>query len=377
MKKTTWSRVATLGFASIIFSAGCANLMEPSAKVTATGGANIGEATLESYNGPKARIAIAKFEIKAAKALGTIGDGMADMLGTALFQSNRYIVLERSSLSHVLAEQDLGASGRVRKETATKTGDIEGAELLVVGTVTEFEPGNAGMDAGASSSLWGTLGSFGGLPGMIVGSVFGAVAGSFQSSHVAIDLRIIDARTSRVVGATSVEGKATDIAGLGSLAGPVLGVGLSGYARTPMEKAIRIAIEAGVKFIVGKTPVNYFHFDESGKAMSNAPAVIPTVSPSLSPPLPPPPPPPINTPSAPSPAPPLNTPSITVDIITVYIKTQSANLRAEPGMTGKVIAVLKKGSQLTVLEKANDWYRVRTESSKVGYVGVSVTASRP
>lgn len=362
MKKSVLNRIAILGLAGIVLNIWCAGMMEPTANVTSTGGPDISQATLEQYNGPKARIAVTKFEVKAAKALGTVGDGMADMLSTALFQSNRYIVLERSSLSHVLAEQDLGASGRVRKETATKTGDIEGAELLVVGMVTEFEPGTSGASAGAQ--LGSTLGSFGGVWGVVAGSVIGAVGGSYQTSHVAIDIRIIDARTSRVVAATSVEGKATDIAGMGSFAGPVLGVGLSGYAKTPMEKAIRIAIKAGVEFVVSKTPADYFHFDESVKTLNSLPVDTPAVSPALAPP------PPINTPSTP---PPLNVPSVTV----LYIKTGFAFLRAEPGMTGKKISVLKRGTQLTVLGKVNDWYKVRTVSGEEGYVGVSVTAAQP
>ena len=80
-----------------------------------------------------------------------IGDGMADMLTTALVNSGRYIVLERESLDTVLTEQDLGASGRIRSDTAAAIGEIEGAELLIVAAVTEFD-GNSG---GTSGSIGG------------------------------------------------------------------------------------------------------------------------------------------------------------------------------------------------------------------------------
>src|SRR6056297_2083223 len=157
---------------------------------------SIADAQADHYNGPKARIAVARFENKSADSMNwyspSIGDGMADMLTTALVNSGRYIVLERESLDTVLSEQDLGASGRIREDTAAAIGEIEGAELLVVAAVTEFD-GNTGGNAGS-------------LGGSKIGRVFGAISGGSRSAHMAIDLRVVDARTSRILAATSVEG---------------------------------------------------------------------------------------------------------------------------------------------------------------------------
>lgn len=350
----------------LTLTTGCAEMMQPTAQVTSTGGQDIQQATLEPYEGPKARMAVSRFAVKAAKAYGTIGEGLADMLATALFQSNRYIVLERQALSDVLAEQDLGASGRVRQETATKIGQIEGAELLVVGTVTEFEPGTAGAGASVGGSVGSTVGSAAGWGGSIAGYLLGTLAGSVQTSHVAIDLRIIDARTSRVVAATSVQGKATDIAGLGSLAGGNLGVGLSGYARTPMEKAVRVAIQEAVNFVVGKTPAQYYRYTE-GAQMAASPAPAPPPPPASGQPsqlvaaVP--------SPSTPPPA------SETTPIL--YVKTQFANMRGEPSTNAKVLAVLKKGMKLTVLEEKNEWYRIKLDDGKEGWVAASITSLQP
>jgi curli biogenesis system outer membrane secretion channel CsgG len=99
---------------------GCETMTTPKAKVTSGGGPSIAEAQMEPYNGPKARIAVSRFTDKTGKGwwTGQIGDGMADMLTTALFNTNRFIVLERQTLQDVLAEQDLGASGRIRQDTA-------------------------------------------------------------------------------------------------------------------------------------------------------------------------------------------------------------------------------------------------------------------
>jgi len=226
---------------------GCASLLEPQAKVTSGGGPGIQQAQQEAYDGPKARVAVSRFTDKTAKGwwTGQIGDGMAEMLTTALFNTNRYIVLERQTLQDVMAEQDLGASGRIKKETAAPIGQIEGAELLVTGAVTEFEPGSSGIGGG-----------IGGGSKSIVGGILGAI----KKSHIAIDLRVIDTRTSRLVAATTVEGTATDIGGLTGLAGGHLGGGLGGWHKQPIEKALRIAIGAAVDFIVSQTPTQYYHY---------------------------------------------------------------------------------------------------------------------
>jgi len=229
---------------------GCAamsDMTSPKAEVTSgSGGPSMQEAQMEAYDGPKARIAVSRFTDKTGKGwwTGEIGDGMADMLTTSLFNTNRYIVLERQTLQDVLAEQDLGASGRIKQETAASIGEIEGAELLITGAVTEFEPGSSGIGGG--------LGGIG-------GGVLGGVLGGLKKSHVAIDMRVIDTRTSRIVAATSVEGKATDFNLGGVLVGSHVGGGLGGYSKTPIEKAVRVALGEAVKFIASKTPAKYYH----------------------------------------------------------------------------------------------------------------------
>lgn len=217
-------------------------------------GPSIQEAQMVAYDGPKARVAVAQFTNKAASSGGSwftpaIGNGMADQLTTALFNSNRYIVLERDSLNTVLAEQNLGATGRIKKGTEARIGEIEGAELLIVGAITEF--------SGNTSGGGGVLDAFG--LGMI-----GNLAGSFKKAHMAIDIRVIDAKTSRILAATSVEGEATDVKLGGGLGGGVLSAGLGGWKNTPMEKALRICINKAVEFIASKTPKHYYRYGQGG-----------------------------------------------------------------------------------------------------------------
>jgi curli biogenesis system outer membrane secretion channel CsgG len=206
---------------SVLFALpGCA----PSATVvSSSGGPTIQQAQQEPYAGVKKRIAVKAFEFKAAGGgSGEVGRGMSDMLANSLFNTNRFIVLERENIKEVIQEQDFGATGRVKRETAAPIGEIEGAELIIRGSVTEFEPKCKG----------GAL--------LIVAA---------QQACVTINLRIVDAKTGRVVNATTVEGR-SDTAGVGLVfATNTLPIGLGGWAKTPMETAIRNCIETAVQHI--------------------------------------------------------------------------------------------------------------------------------
>jgi curli biogenesis system outer membrane secretion channel CsgG len=242
---------------SALFFLSLANSMDGlAAEVRPAGGPNIEEAQAQAYDGPKARLAVADFEDKMSSTgqyRAEYGRGMADMLATALFNTNRYIVLERQKLSYVIAEQDLGASGRVKRQSAAAIGELEGAELLVVAAVTGFDPGVSG--GGGNLGVIGSL--FGGRASS-VGSAIGSLAGGFRTAHMAIDLRLVDTKTGRVVAANSVEGSASDYSGsLGVANTPVSGA-LGGFSKTPMEKAIREVIQASVAFVVSKTPAQYY-----------------------------------------------------------------------------------------------------------------------
>ncbi len=315
MRGKTLLSLASLTF-FILVLVNCAT--GPTAKVTATGGPTIAEAQLEPYSGPKARIAVARFTDKTAKGLDQIGQGMADMLATALFHTNRFIVLEREVLQDILAEQDLATTGRVRQETAAPTGLIEGAELLVTGAVTEFEPGATGLGGG------------GGMGAYILGMV--------KAAHIAIDIRIIDTKTSRIVAATSVEGKAKDFSLGGLLLSGVSvgGVALGGYSKTPVEKAIRIALGEAVKFIVAQTPAKYFHHigDQLQREQPTS-----------------------------------DTASITSELPgQIFVIAVSANIRSGPGTEYRIIGSVKKGERLAVLGEEGDWYNVELADGKRGWI---------
>ncbi|MFX9634854.1 CsgG/HfaB family protein, partial [Acinetobacter baumannii] len=82
-------------------------------------------------------MAVADFADTAAPQ-ANIGRGMADMLADALFNTGRFIVLERARLQEITGEQDLARGNRFNAATAPPPGLLEGAQLLIRGTVTSF-----------------------------------------------------------------------------------------------------------------------------------------------------------------------------------------------------------------------------------------------
>jgi curli biogenesis system outer membrane secretion channel CsgG len=334
----------------LAFQLADAQVIAPRARGTSQGGQTIDQAQAEDAMGPKARVAVNKFTDKTAKGRGQIGDGMAEMLSNALFASNRFIVLERQSLKDVMREQDLGASGRMRQDTAAPIGELEGADLLIQGTVTEFEPGQSG--GGGAVGGW--------IPGRL-GGVVGGIAGGVKNSHVAMILKVIDTKTGRVLASEQVEGKATDIGGGFGAGHYGLAGSFGAYSKTPMEKAIRISIDEAVKLIIAKTPAEYYRPQSASQPQ-----------PAASPPPPPP------TQSAPGPAPArASSQSSGTDSRMVYVKWPTASLREGPATDQKVVAEVKKGTGLMVLEDKGQWLRVGLEDGREGWVGRGTISDVP
>ena len=186
------------------------------------------------YKGPKKRIAVLAFDVKAPGASRQVGDGLTEMAITALVGTDRFIVVERGELDEVMKEQHLGRSGAVREGTEAKAGFLLGAQLLLKGVVTEFQEKDSG----------------GGL-GAVVGKVAGGVGK--VTAKVAVDMRLIDTSTGEIIASHRAEAKtsATGIAGAMKIKGiPVAG----GFFKSrAMEKAARKAIEEVVDVVVKNT----------------------------------------------------------------------------------------------------------------------------
>ncbi len=183
------------------------------------------------YQGLKKIVAVSNFENKTSY-VGQINldSGMADQLIDALMQSGMFVVLEREMLKDVMEEQDLAATGRTAKSASARTGSITSAQILIKGTVTEFEDKSSGSGQGVN---------FGGFN-------FGMQR---SEAHVGLIIRLIDTTTGQVLDSQRVEGKA-EAGGL-AWGANVQGVnfGTEGFKKTPLGKAVQMAVDNAVVYV--------------------------------------------------------------------------------------------------------------------------------
>lgn len=91
--------------------------------------------------------------------------------------------------------------------------------------------------------------------------------------------------------------------------------------------------------------------------------------------------PPAATPAPPpvaAPAPPPPRPGALPDAPShLFIGVERANLRGGPDTKSRILAVLRRGTRLTVVAKGDHWYRVRLDNGTEGWVAESVVTSTP
>jgi curli biogenesis system outer membrane secretion channel CsgG len=121
-----------------------------------------------------------------------------DLVRQALMSTNRFKMVERTTATgDMMAEQDLGASGRVDAKTAPKIGRIKGTEYTVKATIIELNPEK---DAKSIQAVGGAMGSSGlGVAGF---GLTGKVA------FVRLNVRVIRTETSEIVADQTVDGTA-------------------------------------------------------------------------------------------------------------------------------------------------------------------------
>ena len=169
--------------------------------------------------GAKARVAIMNFENNSTWGWwgDNLGAAAADELTTQLVKTGKFIVIERTQLASVLAEQNLGASGRVNQATAAKIGQLLGVQLIMTGSITQF-------------SIQTTRAGFGGI------------GGSYSNAESKLDVRLISTETGEILGVA--EGQGNKRMGGGYFRG-------AGAERTfdqgAAQEALRPAVENVVK----------------------------------------------------------------------------------------------------------------------------------
>jgi curli biogenesis system outer membrane secretion channel CsgG len=301
--------------ASVCFLISCSaidKIIHPDEKPASPPRATYEQILKENYKGPKARTAVVKFTDKSTgQEMSQVGDGLAEMLCNALLATKRYIVQMRKSSDEVIKSQEARESRRPSKE--------EEIDLLVEGVVRDFKPG---------------------IPG--------AGEGTEGTSYVTITVTVTDPRTNQALATEKVKGKATDFVGTSGKRGALPEV-FKDFSKTPMEKAIRTAVEESASFIVAKTPPESYRVSPAPPKEASKPA---PVAPKVAPPPPP-------------------------ALPTTQVVWDSVNLRKGPGTRYKIVGSVKKGTSLKILEVNGDWLRVRLEDGSIAWVSKLATSESP
>jgi curli biogenesis system outer membrane secretion channel CsgG len=209
------------------------------------------EPELPKCDRPLGTIVARGFKCKAAACVGNrlvfgpnytvelsprvLGEGLSDMLVTALVQTGCFKVLERETLKEIKEELEL--LGVQPRQT------LRGADFLLTGAITALEMKASGVGGGGGALI---------LPVPLLG---GVKVGK-QKAHIALDLRVVRVRDAEILLAKAVEGKSErwkfGVGGGGIFGTVIAGGWFEVFKNTPMEEATRDLIYHAVKLIVNE-----------------------------------------------------------------------------------------------------------------------------
>ncbi len=155
--------------------------------------------------GPRKRVvAVDEFDYGTVKdavaaVFGTqvdVGKGILAMFTKRLAEQGKFRIVERANVKKVLAEQDFGASSRVKQGTQSRLGRITGADAILMGTIVTF-----GRDDKRKS-----IGGFGYGPKILSGI---KIKTGEDKAVVVISFRLVDAETSEVIATGEARGESS------------------------------------------------------------------------------------------------------------------------------------------------------------------------
>lgn len=159
--------------------------------------------------------------------VAAIGDGIKDMMTTALQETGCFNVMEREAIDEIQAEL----------QRAGKTVQTKQADYLISGSVTQID-----MQKDTTSIGWGMI------------PIIGSVGTTKNTANVAMDLRLVDVNTAQIMNSkkisASTESRDWGVNGLGFGGGVGFGGGFSSLKGTSLEAVVRDAVFQSTNFIV-------------------------------------------------------------------------------------------------------------------------------
>lgn len=183
--------------------------------------------------GMKKTVAVFDFQNDSGySSKADLGKDFSTQLSDALVQSDQFVVLTRKDLDVVMAEQDLANSDRFAKSNAAQTGKLTSAQILIKGKITEFEEQKSGGGQGLT------------VKGFSIGA-------NKATAHIAVIIQLVDSTTGEILESQRVEGDAKS-GGLSLGYSGDFDISSSNFKKTPLGKAVQIAIDNAVHYIAGK-----------------------------------------------------------------------------------------------------------------------------
>ena len=206
--------------------------------------------------GQKRTVSVEKFDFSAVMTeiqaiFGTqvdVGRGIQAMMVHRITQGGKFTVVERAKVNTLLAEQDFGASGRVKRGTQARIGEVKGAQFTIFGDIVTF-----GRDDRRKSGVVGVI-----VPGA------GGAAGGYKTTNkavVTINFRMVNAETSEIVmtGEARGESKRESKGGFAGLIVGFIAVGgaydttASNFAETIIGEAVMDACDKLAQQVEGQS----------------------------------------------------------------------------------------------------------------------------
>lgn len=186
---------------------------------------------LGEFKGLKNAVGVKGFDNEAGwRGNYDLGDNLTVMLESALFDTGRFVLVEREKLKDVVAEQDLAASGRTAPaKKVAQTGLIRPARYLATGAITTVEDAASGGEGGVR------------IGGFNVG--LGA-----KKAQITIVAKLIDTTTGEIVAKERITGKPGGIGASIGYSGGSFGASLGGFTKTPLGEAAQDCINQAAKF---------------------------------------------------------------------------------------------------------------------------------
>ncbi|MDT0675889.1 CsgG/HfaB family protein [Autumnicola musiva] len=167
--------------------------------------------------GQKITLSVSSFNVATPTAYAKFGDELSQMLTSALQNVNCFnVLLSVKDKDEILDEIAFGESGNVKAGSAVARGSMKGAQVVVMGKVTEYA-------AGESS-----------------GGAFG-IKMSSNKAHIGFIIQLINPTTREIIDSESfnVDGRAGGFKGLSVL-------GIQTVGGTANNKALADACEKGI-----------------------------------------------------------------------------------------------------------------------------------